>query len=58
MINYGNELSNLMIALENSYGSVLVANNITLVGLEKIISKFKIAATRFHDRLNKIDRSQ
>ena len=55
---YADDMKIMLVDLKLKYGADLNNQNIKLDGLEESINNYAKASKQFHERLNKIDKSQ
>jgi hypothetical protein len=58
MRRYTDEMETMIKDLTNEYGNDLNSKSISLDGLKAAVKNYSIAATRFHQRLDLIDKTQ
>jgi hypothetical protein len=56
--NYATDMKNMMADLKKTYGSELNSQGISLNDLEEVINNYEKASLKFHERLDKIDKTQ
>ena len=57
-INYATDMKSMLDDLKINYGEILNEQNISLNPLQEVINNYENAARKFHQRLDKIDKTQ